>query len=80
MQCLTVHAGFNEGLPSELAKQVVQQFCDEHPERHLPAFARSQMGEHELLCGHTDAEMYPSPAALNPMECVAFIGSATSSR
>src|SRR4051794_22238142 len=30
MQRLTARARFNEGLPGELAAQVVQQFCDEH--------------------------------------------------
>ena len=31
MQRLTARARFNEGLPGNLADQVVQQFCDEHP-------------------------------------------------
>ena len=35
MQRLTARARFNEGLPGDLAKQMVQQFCDEHPERYL---------------------------------------------
>ena len=38
MQRLTARARFNEGLPGGLAVQVVQQFCDEHPERYLLAF------------------------------------------
>jgi hypothetical protein len=35
MRRLTARARFNDGLPGELADQLVQQFCDEHPERYL---------------------------------------------
>ena len=44
MQRLTARARFNEGLPGDLAQQMVQQFCDEHPERHLLAFVYGYPG------------------------------------
>lgn len=79
MQRLTARARFNEGLPGELANQVVQQFCDEHPERYLLAFVYGYLGQHDLLSVRTDAEKYLLIAALNLVECVASVGSATSS-
>lgn len=79
MQRLTARARFNDGLPGELADQVVQQFCDEHPERYLLAFVYGYLGEHELLRVRTDAEKYLLMAALNLVECVASLGSTTSS-
>ena len=78
MQRLTARARFNEGLPGGLADQVVQQFCDEHPERYLLAFAYGYLGEHDLLRVRTDAEKYLMMAALNLVECVAFVGSTNS--
>ena len=65
MQHLTARARFNEGLPGELADQVVQQFCDEHPERYLLAFVYGYLGEHDLLRVRTEAEKYLLMAALN---------------
>jgi hypothetical protein len=79
MQRLTARARFNEGLPGELANQVVQQFCDEHPERYLLAFVYGYLGQHDLLRVRTDAEKYLLMAALNLVECVASVGSTTSS-
>ena len=79
MQRLTARARFNEGLPGNLADQVVQQFCDEHPERYLLAFVYGYLGEHDLLRVRTDAEKYLLMAALNLAECVAFVGSTNSS-
>lgn len=79
MQRLTARARFNEGLPGELADQVVQQFCDEHPERYLLAFVYGYLGDHDLLRVRTDAEKYLLLAALNLVECVAFVGSTISS-
>jgi hypothetical protein len=79
MQRLTARARFNEGLPGELANQVVQQFCDEHPERYLLAFVYGYLGQHDLLSVRTDAEKYLLMAALNLVECVASVGSTTSS-
>jgi hypothetical protein len=78
MQRLTARARFNEGLPGDLADQVVQQFCDEHPERYLLAFVYGHLGDHDLLRVRTDAEKYLLLAALNLVECVAFVGAATS--
>jgi hypothetical protein len=80
MQRLTARARFNEGLPGELANQVVQQFCDEHAERYLLAFVYGYLGDHNLLRVRTDAEKYLLLAALNLVECVAMVGSATSSQ
>ena len=75
MQRLTARARFNEGLPGELADQVVQQFCDEHPERFLLAFVYGYLGDHDLLRVRTDAEKYLLMAALNLVECIALAGS-----
>lgn len=77
MQRLTARMRFNEGLPGNLADQVVQQFCDEHPERYLLAFTYGYLGDHDLLRVRTDAEKYLLLAALNLAECVAFVGSTT---
>ena len=78
MQRLTARARFNEGLPADLANKVVQQFCDEHPERYLLAFVYGYLGDHDLLRVRTDAEKFLLLAALNLAECVAFVGSTTS--
>jgi hypothetical protein len=80
MQRLTARARFNEGLPGDLANQVVEQFCDEHPERYLLAFIYGYLGDHDLLRVRTEAEKYLLLATLNLAECIAFIGSATSLR
>ena len=79
MQRLTARARFNEGLPGDLADQVVQQFCDEHPERYLLAFVYGYLGEHDLLRVRTDAEKFLLLAALNLAECLADVGFKTSS-
>ncbi|WP_447778159.1 hypothetical protein [Variovorax boronicumulans] len=79
MQRLTARARFNEGLPDDLASQVVQQFCNEHHERYLFAFVYGYLGDRDLLRVHTDAEKYLLLAALNLAERVAFVGSTTAS-
>ncbi len=79
MQRLTARVRFNEGLPSELAGQMVQQFCDEHPERYLLAFVYGCLGEHGLLAVRTEAEKYLLLGTLNLVECVGFVGAAASS-
>jgi len=79
MQRLTARARFNEGLPGDLVNKVVQQFCDEHPERYLLAFVYGYLGDHDLLRVRTDAEKFLLLATLNLAECVAFVGSTTSS-
>ena len=58
MQRLSARARFNDGLPSELADQVVQQFCDGHPERYLLAFVYAHLGDHDLLQVRTEAEKF----------------------
>jgi hypothetical protein len=78
MQRLTGRARFNEGLPGDLANKVVQQFCDEHPERYLLAFVYGYLGDHDLLAVRTDAEKFLLLGALNLAECVAFAGTSTS--
>ncbi|MDM0116827.1 hypothetical protein QTI66_32365 [Variovorax sp. J22R133] len=65
--------------PSRPANQVIQQFCDEHLERYLLAFVYGYLGDHDLLSVRTDAEKYLLLAALNLVECVAFVGSTISS-
>lgn len=75
LQRLTARARFNEGLPGELAAQVVQQFCEEHRERYLLAFVYGHLRDHELLAVRTEAEKYLLMGALNLVECVAFVGS-----
>ena len=80
MQRLTARARFNEGLPGDLATQVVQQFCDEHRERYLLAFVYGHLSDHDLLAVRTEAEKYLLLGALNLAECVAFVGSAAPDR
>ena len=72
LQRLTARARFNDGLPDQLATKVVKQFCDEHPERYLLAFAYGYLGDHDLLSVRTDAEKFLLLAALNLVDCVAF--------
>ena len=75
LQRLTARARFNEGLPVELADTVIRQFCDEHAERFLLAFVYGYLGDHDLLGVRADATKYLVLAALNLVECVAFVGS-----
>lgn len=74
LQRLTARARFNEGLPEELAKKLVEQFHTEHAERYLLAFVYSWLDEHDLMAVRTEAEKYLMMAALNLVECVAFVG------
>ncbi len=74
MQRLTARMRFNEGLPVQMADHLVKQFCDEHCERNLLAFVYGYLGEHDLLGVRTDAEKYLLLAALNLVECIAFVG------
>ena len=74
LQRLTARARFNEGLPQELATKLVQEFHTEHAERYLLAFVYSWLDEHDLMAVRTDAEKYLMMAALNVVECVAFVG------
>ena len=74
LQRLTARARFNEGLPKDLAGQMVQQFCDEHRERYLLAFVYGYLGDHDLMQVRTEAEKYLMMAALNLVECIADVG------
>ena len=74
LQRLTARMRFNEGLPGDLANQMTQQFCDEHPERFLLAFVYGYLGDHDLWRVRTDAEKYLLLAALNLVECLADVG------
>jgi len=80
MQRLTARARFNEGVPADLANKVVQQFCDEHPERYLLAFVYGYLADHDLLAVRTDPEKFLMLGALNLVECVAFVSPATAPR
>lgn len=77
LQRLTARMRFNEGLPAQLADQITRQFCNEHPERYLLAFVYGYLGEHDLLRVRTDAEKFLLLAALNLVECIAFVGAQT---
>lgn len=79
LQRLTARSRFNEGLPAELAAQVVAQFCNEHAERYLLAFAYGYLGEHDLLQVRTEGEKYLLLAVLNLVECIAYVGAHPSS-
>ncbi|MFO1263391.1 MAG: hypothetical protein U1E84_08655 [Rhodoferax sp.] len=73
MQRLTARMRFNEGLPTQIAARLIKQFCDEHSERNLLAFVYGYLGEHDLLRVRTEAEKYLLLAALNLVECIAFV-------
>lgn len=68
---------FNEGLPAQLAEQISRQFSSEHPERYLLAFVYGHLRDHDLLGVRTDAEKSLLLAALNIVECIAFVGAQT---
>jgi hypothetical protein len=74
MQRLTATVKFSKGLSPELIAQVMTQFCADHPERYLLAFAYGYLGEHDMLSVRTDAEKFLLLAVLNLVECVAFVG------
>jgi hypothetical protein len=74
LQRLTARARFNDGLPQELANKPVEEFHNEHAERYLLAFVYGNLREHDLMAVRTEAEKYLMMAALNLVECVAFVG------
>lgn len=45
---------------------MVQQFCDEHPERYLLAFVYGYLGDYDLLQVHTDAGKVPDAGRPQP--------------
>lgn len=73
LQRLPARTRFNEGLAVELAEQIVAEFCAEHAERYLLAFAYGTLGEHDLLCVRSDAEKFLLLAVLDLVECIAFV-------
>jgi hypothetical protein len=77
MDRLTARMRFNDGLPAELAAKAVTQFCNEHAERYLLAYAYGYLGEHDLLTVRTDAEKSLLLAVLNLVECIAHVGAKT---
>ena len=79
-QRLTARARFNEGLPEELARKLVEQFHTEHAERYLLAFVYGWLGDHDLMAVRTEAEKYLMLGALNLVECVAFVGAVEPTR
>jgi len=80
LERLTARMRFNEGLPAELANQVVAEFCEEHEERWLLAFAYGILGEHDLPRVRTDAEKHLLLAIFNLVECVALVGARPTSK
>lgn len=75
MQRLAATVKFTEGVPADLISQMIVQRCADHPERYLLAFVYGHLGEHDLLSVRTEAEKFLLLAALNLVECVAFVGS-----
>lgn len=73
MERLTARMRFNDGLPAELAAQLVTQFHTEHAERYLLAYVYGYLGEHDLLKVRTDAEKSLLLAVLNLVECIAAV-------
>jgi hypothetical protein len=69
-----------EGLPPELAAQIVQQFRDEHAERFLLAFVHGYLGDPDLWAVRTEAEKRLVLTTLNIVECLAFVGPAATAR
>lgn len=67
-------------LPSMVQLEVVglhilfKEFHNEHAERRLLAFVYCNLREHDLMAERTEAEKYLMMAALNLVECVAFVG------
>ena len=51
-----------------------QQSVDDHTDRYVLAFVYGYLGEHDLLRVRTDAEKFLLLAALNLVECVAYVG------
>lgn len=73
MERLTARMRFNDGLPAELAAELVTQFHTEHAERYLLAYVYGYLGEHDLLKVRTDAEKSLLLAVLNLVECIAAV-------
>lgn len=74
---VTATMKFTEGVPPD---QMITRFCTGHPERYSLAFVYGYLGEHDLLRARTDAERFLLLAALNLVECVAYVGAQLQSR
>ncbi|WP_447777908.1 hypothetical protein [Variovorax boronicumulans] len=77
LQRLTATMKFTEGVPPDLVAQMITKFCADHPERYLLAFV---YGQHDLLRVRTDAEKFLLLAALNLVECVAYVAAQLQSK
>jgi hypothetical protein len=77
---LTAMMKFTEGVPPDLVAQMITKSCVDHPERYLLAFVYGHLGQHDLLRVRTDAEKFLLLAALNLVECVAYVGAQLQSK
>ncbi|BEP62263.1 hypothetical protein GmRootV213_28170 [Variovorax sp. V213] len=80
VQRLTATMKFTEGVPQDLVEQMITRFCVDRPERYLLAFVYGHLGQHDLLRVRTDAEKFLLLAALNLVECVAYVGAQLQSK
>lgn len=77
MQRLTARMRFVEGLSPELLQQAVAQHISEHAEPQLLASTYGHLRERGMLGARTEAEKYVLLAALNLVECIAFMAAPT---
>ena len=80
LQRLTATMQFTEGVPPDLVEQMITKFNVDHPERYLLAFVYGHLRQHDLLRVRTDAEKFLLLAALNLVECVAYVGAKLQSK
>jgi hypothetical protein len=71
---LTATMKFTEGVPPALVEQMITKSCVDHPERYLLAFVYGHLDQHDLLRVRNDAEKFLLLAALNLVECIAYVG------
>lgn len=77
---LTATMKFTEGVPPDIVEQMITKFNVDHPERYLLAFVYGHLRQHDLLRVRTDAEKFLLLAALNLVECVAYVGAKLQSK
>jgi len=80
LQRLTATMKFTEGVPPDLVEQMIMKFCVANAERYLLAFVYGHLGHHDLLRVRTDAEKFLLLAALNLVECIAYVGAQLQSK
>lgn len=80
LQRLTPTVKFTEGAPSGIVEQMITKSCVDRPERYLLAFVYGYLGQHDPLRVRTDAEKFLLLAALNLVECVAYVGAQLQAR